>query len=136
MFLDYDNRYCFSKKIIVDKITYLSTACNMVMTETHTHSKKIELLTDEYAKQILAGCYQESMSAQHISWKYSIPIAATYRRLKELERVGLIEEVDEVGGSNEAAKYKTTLERAELVFEDGKFFVKMKLGGKKIESEF
>ena len=108
----------------------------MVMTETDTLSEKVELLTDEYAKHILVGCYQESMSAQHISWKYNIPIAATYRRLKELERVGLIEEVDEVTRSNEAAKYKTALERAELVFEDGKFFVKMKLGGKKIESEF
>lgn len=108
-----------------------------MMSETDPLSEKVELLTDEYAKQILAGCYQEPMSAQHISWKYNIPIAATYRRLRELEEAGLIKETDETGGgNNEAAKYKTALEKAELIFEDGTFSVKMKLGEEEIESEF
>jgi len=112
-----------------------------MMAETDPLSGKVELLTDEYAKQILAGCYQEPMSAQHISWKYNIPIAATYRRLKQLKKTGLIEEVeeDEPGGGgkgNEAAKYKTALEKAKLIFENGNFSVKMKLGEEEIESEF
>ncbi len=109
----------------------------MMMAETDTLSEKVELLTDEYAKEILAGCYQEPMSAQHISWKYNIPIAATYRRLKELEKADLIEEADEKEGSNnKAAKYKTALERAELIFEDGHFTIRMKLGEEKIDSKF
>lgn len=114
----------------------------MTMTKTDTDtnsdtvSKKVELLTDEYAKQILAGCYQNPLSAQHISWKYNIPIAATYRRLKELKKAGLVEEVDvESGGGNEAAKYKTALEKAELIFEDGNFSVEMKLGEDEIVSD-
>ncbi len=107
------------------------------MAETDPLSEKVELLTDEYAKQILAGCYQDPMSAQHISWKYNIPIAATYRRLNELEEAGLVEKIDEAGvGNNEAAKYKTALEKAELTFEDGNFSIKMELGDEEIVSDF
>ncbi len=106
------------------------------MSQKDPLSKKVELLTDDYAKQILAGCYNEPMSAQHISWKFNIPIAATYRRLNALKKTGLVEEVDDTeAGGNDAAKYKTSLKKAKLIFEEGVFSVKMEVGEEKIESE-
>lgn len=105
--------------------------------------EKVQLLTDSYAKSILVGCYQKPMSAQEISWEYNIPIAATYRRLKDLEEAGLIEEVVEettdtstsTSNSNNSSRYKTSLEKAVLTFEDGTFSIKLKVGEEEIDSE-
>ncbi len=105
------------------------------MSEITNLSSKLELLTDPYAKKILAGCYKRPMTAQEISWEYNIPIAATYRRLNDLEDVGLIEKANVSTGSK-ATRYHTALERAILKFEDGRFSVKMKLGEKEMITEF
>ncbi len=108
------------------------------MSEEDDLTEKVQLLTDSYAKNILVGCYQRPMSAQEISWEYNIPIAATYRRLKDLEEAGLIEEAveDTVETSkNSSSRYKTSLEKAVLTFEDGTFSIKLKVGEEKIVSE-
>lgn len=97
------------------------------MAQDQRLTKKMELLTDEYAKKILMGCYNQPMTAQHLSWEYNIPIAATYRRLKDLEEAGFIEEVNEKGSGNSASKYKTSLEKAMLEFNEGDFSIKLKL---------
>ena len=56
------------------------------------------LLTDEYAERILVATYYNHMSAQELSEKYDIPIAACYRRIHELERLGLIKCEKEITG--------------------------------------
>ncbi len=100
-------------------------------------SEKVQLLTDPYAKNILVGCYQRAMTAQEISWEYNIPIAATYRRLNDLEEAGLIEEAEEVeSGGSKASRYKTKLEEAVLTFEDGNFSIQLKVDEEEITSEF
>ena len=48
------------------------------------------LLTDGYALRILAAVSYKSKGAQEVSEEYNIPIAACYRRIKELEKAGLI----------------------------------------------
>lgn len=107
-----------------------------MMSEKERLDEKMELLTDEYAKKILRGCYNQPMSAQHLSWEYNIPIAATYRRLRELEEAGLVEEANDDSGGNKASKYKTSLEKAVLTFEEGEFSIKMKLGEEELETDF
>src|SRR5438046_5647272 len=55
-----------------------------------------QLLTDEYSAKILLATYKRKISAQEISQRYGIPIAAWYRKIRILEEVGLIECVERV----------------------------------------
>ncbi len=107
-----------------------------MMAETDDLSDRVELLTDEYAKKILAGCYQHPMTAQQLSWEYNMPIAATYRRLNDLEEAGFIEEAKEDKGGNKASSYRTSLEKAVLTFKDGKFSIKLKVDEEEVVTDF
>jgi len=51
---------------------------------------KSRLLTDEYAVKILMATVRSPRSAQQISAQFGIPIAACYRRIRDLEVAGLI----------------------------------------------
>jgi hypothetical protein len=45
---------------------------------------------DEYSVRILMGTSERSVSALELSRRFGIPIAACYRRIKELEGLGLV----------------------------------------------
>jgi DNA-binding Lrp family transcriptional regulator len=47
-------------------------------------------ISDKYAGKILAATYNTPKSAKELSKRYNIPIAACYRRIRELERLGLL----------------------------------------------
>ncbi|UCG67935.1 MAG: Lrp/AsnC family transcriptional regulator [Thermoplasmata archaeon] len=47
-------------------------------------------ISDKYAGKILAATYNSPRSAKELSKMYNIPIAACYRRIRELERLGLL----------------------------------------------
>jgi DNA-binding Lrp family transcriptional regulator len=51
---------------------------------------KSRLLTDEYAVKILMATVRSARSALQISEQFGIPIAACYRRIRDLEVAGLI----------------------------------------------
>ncbi len=107
------------------------------MSEEEDISERVQLLTDPYAKSILVGCYEDSMTAQEISWEFNIPIAATYRRLKDLKEADLVKEVeDSKNGGKRASRYRTSLEKAVLTFEEGKFAIKLVLDEEEIVGEF
>ncbi len=107
------------------------------MSEKKELSEKVQLLTDPYAKSILVGCFNNPMTAQEISWEFNIPIAATYRRLRDLQDAGLIKNIENnrTGKGKKASLYETSLEKAVLTFEDGKFKVRLELNEEEIESE-
>lgn len=52
--------------------------------------KASSFLSDEYAGIILAATYKSPKTAKELSRRYNIPIAACYRRIRELERIGLL----------------------------------------------
>lgn len=52
--------------------------------------KSSNFISDEYSGRILAATYNSPKSAKEISRRYGIPIAACYRRLRDLERIGLL----------------------------------------------
>ena len=81
-----------------------------------------QMLTDEYSAKILLATFKRKMSAQEISSKYGIPIAACYRKIKSLEDVGLIECVDRVLTPKGKRKnlYLSRLKTAFIFFENGK----------------
>ncbi len=49
-----------------------------------------QTVMDEYAARILLGTTEKPASARDLSYRYGIPIAACYRRLRRLESLGLV----------------------------------------------
>jgi len=84
------------------------------------------LLADDYSQKILAQTYNTPMSAQRLSRVCRIPIAACYRRIHELETVGLIgiEDEMEVYKGRRVRMYKCRLRSAMIRFTNGRFAVK------------
>ena len=85
-----------------------------------------KLLADDYSQKILAQTYSAPMSAQRLSRVCRIPIAACYRRIHELETVGLIgiEDEMEVYKGRRVRMYKCRLRSATIKFNNGRFAVK------------
>jgi hypothetical protein len=92
-----------------------------------------QLLTDEYSVKILVATVRVPRSAQEISDSFGIPIAATYRRIRDLEGEGLILCVDRrlSRQGKRVCYYVSMLKTAYVFFDNGKLRVKfeMKTGG-------
>ncbi len=88
-----------------------------------------QLLTDEYAARILTAIMRVPRSAQELSASYGIPIAACYRRIKMLEKYGLIE-CRERKLSQQGKRinyYISSVKNAYIFFEGGKLTVRLDL---------
>ena len=91
------------------------------------------LLTDGYALRILAAVSFNSKGAQEVSEEYKIPLAACYRRIKDLEKAGLIVKSGRI--LNQRGKrvsiYSSMLRSAEMLYDNGHMRVKfsLKTGG-------
>ena len=88
-----------------------------------------QLLTDEYSAKILLATYKRRISAQEISQRYGIPIAACYRKIRVLEEAGLIECVDRVLTQKGKRKnlYTSCLKNAYIFFENGRLRARFQL---------
>src|SRR5438046_9089349 len=88
-----------------------------------------QLLTDEYSAKILLATYKRKSSAQEISQRYGIPIAACYRKIRTLEEVGLIQCVDRILTQKGKRKnlYTSCLRNAYIFFENGKLRARFQL---------
>lgn len=88
-----------------------------------------QLLTDEYAAKILTAIMKIPRSAQQLSESYGIPIAACYRRIKLLERYGLImckeRKLSQQG--KRINYYLSMVKNAYIFFEDGRLRVRLDL---------
>ncbi|OGS49029.1 MAG: hypothetical protein A3K68_01935 [Euryarchaeota archaeon RBG_16_68_13] len=49
-----------------------------------------QTVMDEYAARILLGTFERAASALELSHRFRIPIAACYRRIRQLESMGLV----------------------------------------------
>ncbi|MCD6461995.1 MAG: helix-turn-helix transcriptional regulator [Thermoplasmata archaeon] len=82
---------------------------------------RLELFTDIYASKILALAAIGPCGAQEMSRKLDIPIAVCYRRIKELEKAGLIRVAQRY--LNRRGKrvnlYVTNVQEAKIEFVDG-----------------
>ncbi|TET91359.1 MAG: ArsR family transcriptional regulator [Methanomassiliicoccales archaeon] len=89
------------------------------------------LITDEYSSKILLATFKKPRSVVELSSEYGIPIAACYRRLHTLERVGLVKCVEQT--STEMGKrrnlYQSQLEDAHIFLENGELNVRFSLTG-------
>jgi predicted transcriptional regulator len=91
--------------------------------------KTSQLLMDEYAVKILVATLRCPHSAQEIAEDYSIPIAACYRRIRELEKVGLVECTERrlSRQGKRISYYISLLKNAYVFFENGKLRVRFQL---------
>jgi predicted ArsR family transcriptional regulator len=82
-----------------------------------------KLLADSYSQKILTTTYSTAMSAQRISKVCRIPIAACYRRIHDLETVGLlgVENEQQVAKGRTVRLYKCRLKSAAIEFTEGEF---------------
>lgn len=88
-----------------------------------------QLLTDEYSAKILLATYKRRISAQEISQRYGIPIAACYRKIRTLEEAGLIQCVDRILTQKGKRKnlYTSCLKNAYIFFENGRLRARFQL---------
>lgn len=89
------------------------------------------LLTDEYAERILVATQRDARSVQDISDKHDIPIAACYRKIHELEEAGFLKcaQIVTTPKGKTMKLYRSQLQSAILVYEQGVFKVKFEFDG-------
>jgi len=88
-----------------------------------------QLITDEYSAKILIATFKRKLSAQELSAKCGIPIAACYRKIKMLIDSGLLEEVDRVltRTGKRKSRYTSKLKSALIFYEGGRLKVRFEL---------
>ena len=81
-----------------------------------------QLLADRYSLKILAATYNKPRSTQELSLILDIPIASSYRRVKELEKEGLLKCVGKplTREGKRFKIYQSQVNNITLVFEKGK----------------
>lgn len=88
-----------------------------------------QLLTDPYAVKILVATVRAPKCAQDIADQYGIPIAACYRRIRDLEKFGMIVCVERKLSrqGKRVAYYVSMVKTAHVYYEEGKLKVKFEM---------
>ncbi len=89
------------------------------------------LLLDEYSSKILQLTSPKAMNAIELSDELGIPIAACYRRIRALKDAGVIQEESKMVsiGGKMVATYRSVVESAEVLLQDGRLRVLIKANG-------
>ncbi|OYT43958.1 transcriptional regulator [Thermoplasmatales archaeon ex4484_6] len=90
-----------------------------------------KMLSDEYTVKILTATFKMPRSANYLSVKFNIPIAACYRRIRELEKMRLIHISEKIltPRGKRVSLYQSNLKSAHLTFENGKLKALLELSG-------
>ena len=98
---------------------------------------KFRLMLDEYSSQILSLTAPKPMNALELSDALGIPIAACYRRIRVLKEAGILREegkVESLGGKM-VSVYRSSVDKAEVVLQDGRLKVFIDADGQKTSDE-
>ena len=89
------------------------------------------LLLDEYSSKILELTSSQPLNAVELSESLGIPIAACYRRIRALKDAGMLKEEGKVVsiGGKLVATYKSSVQSAEVVLQDGRLRVNIVANG-------
>ncbi len=84
-------------------------------------------MTEPYSVRIIRATLHRPMDAITLSNALGIPIAVCYRRLKELERLGLIEAVGRklTQKGKWITLYKAKIKNATVVMKEGKLYLRV-----------
>ena len=89
------------------------------------------LLLDEYSSRILQLTSPQALNAVELSEAIGIPIAACYRRIRALKDAGMLKEegrVVSIGGKL-VATYRSSVQSAEVILQDGRLRANIKANG-------
>jgi len=89
-----------------------------------------QTVMDEYAARILMGTFEGPVSALELSRRFGIPIAACYRRIKELEGLGLVYCERELPSRNGKGLqlFRSRLMSVRITLEDGNLRARVEIG--------
>lgn len=96
-----------------------------------------KMMLDEYSSRILQLTSPKPMNALELSNALGIPIAACYRRIRMLRDAGMLREegkAQSVGGKM-VSLYRSSVEKAEVVLQDGRLKVLMEVNGEQAKDE-
>ena len=95
-----------------------------------------QTIMDEYSARTLLGTFDRPASAIDLGRRFGIPIAACYRRIKELEGLGLVccERTQPTRNGRGLLLYRSRLKSVRIAFEDGKLRARVELGPMDIAS--
>src|SRR5437660_10219721 len=85
---------------------------------------------NQYAVRILMGAFDRPASALELSRRFGIPIAACYRRIKELEGLGLVYCERELPSRNGKGLqlFRSRLKSVRISLEDGNLHARVEVG--------
>ena len=89
-----------------------------------------QTVMDEYSARIPLGTFDRAMSALELSRHFRIPIAACYRRIKELEGLGLIYCERETPSRNGKGLqlFRSRLKSMRITLEEGNLRARVEVG--------
>lgn len=92
---------------------------------------RIKMLADEQVQRIMVNIYETPKSAQQLSEECGIPLATCHRKLKDMEKMGLIKfkDIDASRKGHLVKLYSCELENSKFVFENGRFKFQMQKKG-------
>ena len=95
------------------------------------------LVLDKHTSRILDLTSDRPFNAGELSELVGIPLAACYRRIRILKGAGLLKEDSKVQseGGKSVSAYKSTMDSAEVVLEDGRLRIQMSVEGKNAQDE-
>ena len=95
-----------------------------------------QTIMDEYSARILLGTFDRPASAIDLCRRFGIPIAACYRRVKELEGLGLVycQQGEPARNGRGILLYRSRLKSVRIAFEDGELRARVELGSMDLTS--
>ncbi len=95
------------------------------------------LVLDKHTSRILDLTSDRPFNAGELSELVGIPLAACYRRIRVLKGAGLLKEDSKVQseGGKSVSAYRSTVDSAEVVLQDGRLRIQMSVEGKNAEDE-
>ena len=95
------------------------------------------LVLDKHTSRILDLTSDRPFNAGELSELVGIPLAACYRRIRMLKGAGLLKEDSKVqsDGGKSVSAYRSTMDSAEVVLEDGRLRIQMSVEGENAEDE-
>lgn len=89
-----------------------------------------QTIMDEYSARILLGTFDRAHSALDLSRRFGIPIAACYRRIKDLEEMGLVYCERELPSRNGKGLqlFRSRLKSVRIALEEGKLRARVEIG--------
>ena len=100
----------------------------IIITDDSRAWEILQHLSDPYSIKILGATLHRPLDAITMSNMLDIPIAVCYRRIRELEELGLVEKVGRklTRRGKWINLYKAKLKDAEIRMENGKIFLKIR----------